>query len=126
MDPYGFPDRPPERAPERPPEAWAGSGSLAPQAQLALWSGVAAALALALGSCTCGVSYLLAAPLSLVAVVTGFQGIGRSAGADRQVAAAGLLTGLVTLAPTVMFLLFGLAYALFIVIIMVAEGAKGL
>ena len=126
MDPYGFPDRPPERVADRPPEAWAGSGTLGPQAHLALWSGVGAALALALGSCTCGASYLLALPLSLVAVVAGLRGVNQGAGADRQVSAAGLLTGIVTLAPTVMFMLFAIAYAGIIAFAVIAEGVKGL
>ena len=104
-DPYGFPDSAP-----------GGADSSAPS--LAIWTGMGAALAAAMGPCTCYTAYVLALPLSLVAIWYGWQGYKSTVPFERSASAAGLIGGLVALMPSLMILMVMVLYIGILIIAM--------
>lgn len=97
MDPYGYPDSAPGSV-----------NSSAPT--LALWTGVGAALSAAMGPCTCYVTYLVSLPLALAAIWYGWQGYQSNGNLERNVSAAALISGLVSLVPSLIILMVMIMY----------------
>ena len=112
-DPYGF------------PEASADAGAPG-DAVRALWTGVAAMILGAMAPCCCYLPWFLALPASCVAVYYGARAskLPASAGeGDRAAAQAGLVTGLVGLVLSLLWVGIFLVYVVYALVMLGALGA---
>lgn len=104
QDPYGFRE-------SVAPTAGGGGG----EAAVAMWCGTAATMLAAVGPCSCYMTYLLALPLGIYAVYSGFMN--RESAADaggRTMALAGMVSGGLA---TVISALFVFGMAIYLVVI---------
>ena len=110
QDPYGFPDAAP------------AEGSPSGAATTAMWTGVAALVCGLVGPCTCYVTYLVALPLSVVALYFGSKGLASPIEAERASAGAGIVSGGISLLFSLLFLLGVAMYVAFLAFVVASEG----
>jgi hypothetical protein len=112
QDPYGFPDAAP------------AEGAPAGAASTAMWAGVAALICGLMGPCTCYMTYLVAMPLSVVALYFGSKGLSSSIEAERASAGAGMVSGGVALLFSLLFVV-GVSLYMAFVVFAIAAGNMG-
>lgn len=114
QDPYGF------RESVIPTTGGGGD------AAVSMWCGTAAAMLAAVGPCSCYMSYLLALPLGIYAVYSGYMN--REPGGDaggRSMALAGMLSGGLATAISAVFVFFMVAYLVMIFAFGIAGALAG-
>ena len=110
-DPYGFPDAAP------------ASGSAESSALVSLWAGIAALILGVLGPCMCYATWIVALPVSVVAIWYGAQAkkAGREEKGFEAASTAGLVSGGVALFFALLWLGIAVLYAGVLVFAMAAD-----